>query len=263
MKVQNIIMLMIALLCGVAAVYLTKDYINTQVDTYRAEIDEKYKPIEVVVANRNLQRGQVLQMGMLALRKVPSGFVHQDAIRPGEVESVVGHKLVFSLNSGESLLSTHVAFSKGDTFSNLIEDGKRALSFPVDVLSSMTGMLAPGDIVDLLVTLQDDDTEKTIPLLTNIAVMATGDSTDELGAPDGSGAGPSYQTITLHVTPDEASKITHARSAGDITVLLRSRSDDEQMRLAAVTKNTLFGRKNKQLAPGPSGPRIIRPKKNN
>ncbi len=259
MKVQNIIMLVIALACGLAAVFLTRDYINTQIDDYKAVIDDKYKPIEVIVATRGLQRGEVLSKHMLAIRNVPSGFVHKDAIRPGEVESIIGHKLVYSLNGGESLLATHVALSKGDTFSNLIDGGKRAISFPVDVLSSLTGMLSPGDMIDLLVTLDDDGVEKTIPLLTSVVVIATGNTTDEIAGPESAGRKAGFQTITLHVTPADAAKITIARAEGDITVLLRSRSDVDKLQLAAVTKNTLFGRKNRQLKAASTGPRIIRP----
>lgn len=256
MKTQNIVMLVIALLAGLAAVYLAQNYIDQEVSQHKNKIDEQYKPIKIVVAKRSLQRGEILNSSLLAIRHVPSAFVHGDAIRPGEVDSILGHRLVYSLNQGESMLSTHVAYSKGDTFSNLIDDGKRAITFPVDVLSSMTGMMAPGDLIDLLVTLKDGDTEKTFPMLTSVLVMATGTEIDEIGVAQVEAN--KYQTITLHVTPEEAAMITHANNEGDITVLLRSRSDNKQLAMSAVTKNTLLGRKNKQLKASPTGPRIIR-----
>lgn len=256
MKIQNILMLVVALLAGIGAVYLAQNYIEQEITGYKTEIDEKYKLTRVVVARRSLQRGQVLDNTVLAVREVPSAFVHSDAIRPNEVDSVFGHRMVYPLNQGESLLSTHIAYSKGDTFSNLVDSGKRAITFPVDVLSSMTGMLAPGDIIDLLVTLKDESTEKTFPMLTNVTVMATGTSIDELGIKQESTN--KFQTITLHVTPEDAAMITHARTEGEVTVLLRSRSDSSPLAMSAVTKDTLLGRKNKQLKAPPRGPRIIR-----
>ena len=258
MKLQNAIMIFIALICGVAAVFLTKDYINSEIEGYKTEIDKKYKPLDIIVANRNLQRGEVMNKGMLAVRSMPSGFVHKDAIRPSEVDSVIGHKLVYSLNGGEALLTTHVAFSKGDTFSNLIEEGKRALTFPVDVISSVSGLVSPGDIIDLLVTLDDNNVEKTISLQKNVTIMATNQVTDELSNPDSKkgSASSRIRTITVHVTPEEASKIVHARTVGKITVTLRSRTDAADLKLATVTKNTLFGRRYGTR----SGPRIIRPR---
>ena len=257
MKAQNIVMLVIALAAGLAAVFLAKSYIDQEIADYKKNIDDQYAPIKVVVANADLQRGQILNSNNLAVRPVPKEFVHEDAIRPNEADSVIGHRLVYSIQQGEALLSNHVAFSKGDTFSNLIDEGKRAITFPVDVLSSQNGMMAPGDMIDMLVTLKDDDTEKTFPMLTNILVIATGTQVEEINnSIDG---GPvNYQSITLHVTPNEAAMITHASSEGEITVMLRSRSDSNRLKMAAITKNTLLGKKNAQLDPTPEGPRIIR-----
>jgi len=259
MKIQNLIMLFIALAAGLAAVYLTKNYIESEVSDYKAGIDAQYKPVKIVVAARPLQRGEVLNSDVLLIRPMPATFVHDEAIRPSEVDIALGHRLVHSINKGEALLSTHIAYSKGDTFSNLIADGKRAISFPVDVLSSVTGMMAPGDVIDLLLTINDGDQEKTFPILSNVAIIATGTQVDELGVNrDTERAGGRFQTITLHVTPDEAAKVTHALAEGDITVLLRSRSDSSKLTMGTVTKNTLLGKKKTTAKPKRRGPQIIR-----
>jgi len=184
---------------------------------------------------------------MLSARAVPGAYLHTEAIRPAGVDSIIGHKVVFPVKAGETLLASHVAITKGDTFSNLIEEGRRAISFSVDVLASLTGMLSPGDSIDLLMTIEDERIkgEKTVPLLTNIVVMATGTRTQEIDPQSESGANARFQTITLHVTPQEAALITHAQAEGELTVLLRPRSDSNEVEFTTVNKNTLLGRENK------------------
>ena len=84
-------MLVVALVAGLAAVYLARSYIDNQVAQHKERLDEQYKPVKIVVAKRNLQRGEILNTDLLAVRPVPSAFIHSDAIRPGEVDTVLRH----------------------------------------------------------------------------------------------------------------------------------------------------------------------------
>jgi len=125
---------------------------------------------------------------------------------------------------GESLLTNFLASSKSSGFSNLIEKGKRALTFPVDVVSSLSGLLRPGDRIDLMVTLNQGK-RVTLPLLKDVTILATGGIVDDVGRMSDDGA---YQTITITVSPLNAAKITHARNVGSVTVVLRSGKDSDK-----------------------------------
>ncbi len=207
-----------AILSGVGAVYFTDNYISKVVKDEQERLSKQYKPTKIVVAKRNLRVGDVLDYENLAIREMPYGFIHASAIRSEHADTVVGKRIMQSLNAGESLLSNFLASRTGSGFSNLIEEGKRALTFPVDVVSSMSGLLRPGDKIDLMVTLKQGDSV-TRPLLKNVNILATGGIVDDEGRLSESG---SYQTITISVIPLNAAKITHARDIGKVTVVLRS-----------------------------------------
>lgn len=241
---KTILLIIVAVLCGGAALYMVNRYVSEEITEYRESVDAQYEPVQVVVAAADLSRGDLLTTNNLQVRDVPKSFVHRDAVRPSEVDSIMGANLLYALGSGEPLLATHVQHSSVDAFSNLIEVGKRAMTFPVDTLSSISGMITPGDVIDIFGTLKNGEEESTVPLLTNIRVMATGESVGAANGDFDNNNGPQnrYQNITLHVEPAVAAKIAHARSVGTLSVVLRSRIDQLPMELEPVTTRTLLGK---------------------
>lgn len=236
------LLIMGALLSGVGAAYFTDHYISRRVQEEKDRITEQYKPSKVVVAKRNLRVGDVLDYDNLAIREMPSGFIHASAISSEFADTVVGKRIMQSLNAGESLLTNFLASRTGSGFSNLIEPGKRALTFPVDIVSSMSGLLRPGDKIDIMVTLRKGKSV-TRPLLKNVTILATGAIIDDEGRITESGA---YQTVTISVTPVNAAKITHAREVGNMTVVLRSgKNENNQLTnkelTTPITVQNLFG----------------------
>jgi pilus assembly protein CpaB len=242
MNNRTIILVVVALMCGAGALYLVNRYVNDEITEYRQSVDARYEPVQVVVAANDLSRGETLNSSNLQVREVPKSFVHRDAVRPSEVDSVMGANLVYALGSGEPLLATHIQHSNVDSFSNLIEVGKRAMTFPVDTLSSISGMISPGDIIDIFGTLKNGEVENTVPLLQNIRVMATGETVRENEQAVRNSNQLRYQTITLHVEPEIAARIAHARSVGTLSVALRSRIDQLPMEFEPVTTRTLLGK---------------------
>lgn len=233
------LLLLGALISGGAAAYFTDSYIKGEVFSYQNKLDEKYKKIQVVVPKVSLRTGDVLSYNNLAVRSMPGNYVHKEAIRAEEVESVLGFRLISPLNSGEALLTSHIAKKRGAGFSNLIKNGNRALTFPVDIVSSMSGFLRPGDSIDLLATINDNGKRVTLPLLSNVKILATGNTIDEHGNATEDGR---YQTITLLVMPEDAAKITHAKEVGSLTVMLRSPNDNKVSFNKRISVNTILGR---------------------
>jgi len=241
------ILLLGAIASGGGAAYFTDDYINSKVQDEQNRLSDKYKPIKIVVAKQNLRVGDILSYNNLAIREMPTSYVHAAAIRAQYSDSVVGKRIMQSLNAGESLLTNFLASKTGGGFSNLIEKDHRGLTFPVDIVSSMSGLLRPGDRIDLMVTLRTGKSV-TLPLLKNVNILATGGIIDDEGRINENG---SYQTITISVTPLNAARITHARDIGNVTVVLRS-GKDEGSNVAGnelseqVTINNLLGKVKKK-----------------
>jgi len=232
-------LIVLAIVSGGIAVYFSNKYIQTTITQKTNEIDEQYEPIEVVVANFDLQPGDVISPHTVSLRKVPKGFIHSEAIKNQDFSGVNGFAISYRLGKGEILLRSHLSQRKGGKFAALVEKGRRAVTISVDNLSSSAGMLSPNDQVDLLLTTQKKDLLVTVPLLGRVRVIATGVETSE----NPSGEIIQYSTVTLDLDPEEAAKVTHARKVGEISFALRGSEEQGSPFDDAVSKKTLFNSK--------------------
>ena len=117
-------------------------------------------------------------------------------------------------------------------FADLIGDGNRAVTMPVDGVSSVCGFIRPGSRVDVVLTAPAEKmglvagpvTEHgpqsvTYVILQNAPVIATDRLYDLQSTPEG------YGTITLNLPLKAALMMIQARSIGQITYLLRNVHD--------------------------------------
>lgn len=243
-----------ALGAGSAAAYLANDYIDRTVQQRRTEIDSQYVATKVVVANSDLRPGMLLSSTTVAIREVPRAFLHADAVLAEDWSAMSGRVLSHAIRSGEPVLRSHLAQDVGAGFSSQLREGMRALTFPVDDESSIAGMLAPGDRIDIFFTTSSNNESVTMPLLTSVSVVATGIRTETNAAYIDERRDGRYTTITVSVTPENAAKITHAQDAGKITVALRQPQDEAPIGVARVTKASLLN--GSRLAKGPWRPRV-------
>lgn len=247
MKSNRMILFLLlgALISGGLAVYFTNSYIDRKELAYRQQLDKEYEAEKIVVATRDLKVGTVIDGSTVAMRDIPATFVHRAAIRPDQFDSVVGKKLVIPLGSGEPLLPEHVTVAQADAFSSLIKEGDRAVTIEVDRVSSVSGLLVPGDYVDLLVSTDGvGDESMTLPVLHNVKILATGHKTGLELVDDGM---PSpYQTVTLSLSPEQSAKIIHARRIGTISAVLRNPGDKEVAYEGKITKTSLVGKRKKE-----------------
>src|SRR5690606_30429555 len=112
--------------------------------------------------------------------------------------------------------------------------------FPVDEESSISGMLAPGDRIDLFFTTTNGNEATTLPLLSNVQVIATGMRTLTNENQPGLHDQHQYRTVTVTVTPQDAAKITLAQDAGRITITHHQPEDGAVLQLSRVTRYTLL-----------------------
>lgn len=237
----TILMVAGALIAGSSAAYFANDYIDRSVQRRRAEIDSQYMTNKVVVANSDLRPGTFLSGETVAVRDVPKAFLHSDAILAEAWSSIAGRVLSHPVRSGEPVLVSHLAKEAGAGFSSQLETGQRALTFPVDDESSIAGMLAPGDHIDIFFTTATSNESVTLPLLSNVPVIATGVRTvTNTAYLDDRRDANGYHTVTVSVVPEDAAKITHAQDAGKITITLRQPKDQAPSHIARVTKGTLL-----------------------
>lgn len=251
----NVIMLLVSLLLGAAAVYFSRSFIEEQVDYYKSQLDKTEPMVKVVVPNKALRQGTVITKSVLSLREMPARFAHDNSLTDDNFSGALGQRLRTDIQEGKALLWAHLEGGDTATFSNTLIEGNRALTVPVDEINSISGFLQPSDNIDLFLTDRRNGEKEVYPIMQNLHVLATGVKTDvdKSGRPTGR----TYNTITVQVTPRDAKRIVLAQSVGKLTATLRNPGDNALIDSQALTASQLRGVKPK---PKPK-PRPPKPKK--
>lgn len=214
----------IAIVIGSLAALAARSYLSNRV----ADLEGKARGrnIAVVVAKIDMVKGTKLSGENVAVRPIPLEYAHSTAVMPDQFERVEGQPLASNVKAGEMILWGLLEGKKVPTFSARIEAGRRAITVPVDEINSISGMLEPGDLIDLMVTVDQKGKKITLPLLQSVQVMATGQrSVDD----PKSGERRLYSTVTLDTDLTQAQNVIVAREAGRLTALLRNPQDRAQL----------------------------------
>lgn len=226
MKSNNrttIILLFCAILAGGAGWYISRNYIKQEVSSYKASFDAERETVPVVVANIDLNVGDVITTENASIRDVPNTFVPSSAVAPEQFASVLeGRQLVHQVRAGDPILAVNVSQVLVSGLTSLLKEGERAITIPVSSLDTFSGFLGPGDYVDLMITMRDGAVNRTVPLAQNLRILAAGSDLDD-GVP-GKNSG-RISEVTLGVKPLIATRLIHAQTVGDISLLLRKPED--------------------------------------
>jgi len=219
---------------GVAASVMAYHYLEREEAQFREQVMAKQSQNEVlvVVAKADLAAGSEIGEGNMATRHVPKDYVYQETVLPDSFDRVRGQVLSKGLTKGQPLLSSYLAGGGVTGLSDKVKDGRRAVTINVDEVSSINGMIHPGDHIDLLFSSRASAGGGGVaPLLQNVKVLATGGQfAPANGQPGQDKFGLSYATLTLDVSPEEATRITLAREIGILTALLRGRRHGNHQR---------------------------------
>ncbi len=225
-----------ALFIGVLAALGARSYLSNRMEAIEAQ--GKANLMNVVVAKVKLQKGDVISSETVAVRAVPKEFAHSNALMPNQFETFDGKTLAYGANPGEIVVWSMLGVNKKPTFSAQVEAGRRAITVPVDEINSISGMLEPGDLIDLMLTVSQQEKKFTFPVLQVVKVMATGQrSVDD----PKSGERRQYSTVTLDTTLEQAQSVIAAREAGKLTALLRNPLDVQEVKGVNRDVASLFG----------------------
>lgn len=210
-----------ALVVGAIAAFGAHRYIGNQLAEIEAR-DKNKRTVKVVVAKQDLQRGTKLGTENIAVRTIPAEYAHSGAVLPEQFDRIEHQAIGYNVKAGEAIMWSQLEEKRPPSFSSRIAAGRRAMSVPVDEISSISGMLGPGDTIDLMVTVDRRGKKVTFPIIQSVTVLAAG---QRVSATSTAGESHGFTTITLDTTPEEARRIIVAREAGKITALLRNPED--------------------------------------
>lgn len=255
---RNLLLFIGALACAGVALTAGSHYLDDRLAAERARLAPPAVPMErVVVARRDLQKGDPVTADSVAIRPIPRQYASADALRPDEFDRHAGMRLLAPLRSGEQLLGSLVRGADSAGFSARLRPGIRALTITVDEVNSISGMLQPGDRVDLFFSARAPKpgarspvAESTLPLLQNLLVLATGRQVRPGVEDRQPGGARAYSTITIEVPPLQAQQLVVAQRTGRLTAVLRHPDDRRLQEVRLMDVGELLGRSDKPPAPG-------------
>jgi pilus assembly protein CpaB len=162
--------------------------------------------------------------------------------------SVYGAVLRHALAAGEPIRrGAFVKPGDRDFLQVVLTPGARAIAIPVATGGASTGLLSPGDRVDVILTqnFKNDSAQdlKNTPLtrrsvgetvVENLRVLAI-DAPDTKPGTVNPNAGSFGRTVTLEVTPDDAEQINVAAELGKLSLTLRSVTGPTTLAAASPT----------------------------
>ena len=229
---KNWLLLAGAIALGGVAFFLSNKAIQSRIAQLEEEATRGKTMQRVVVANKLLRAGEMVDSTVVSVREMPADFVNKATVLPETYDTVDGQVLQVDVQRGEPLLTNYTVNRGGAVFAAAVKEGRRALTIEVDEISSISGMLRPGDRIDLMLTAKPSQggmptanaKDMTFPMLSNVEVLATGQAQKARPAA-GEGAAQGYSHITLDVTPEEGTRIIAAKTAGRLTAVLRNPAD--------------------------------------
>ncbi|MBU6269777.1 MAG: Flp pilus assembly protein CpaB [Betaproteobacteria bacterium] len=235
-----------ALVLGTVAALVARSYIEGQVALERQRLQPAGETVPVVVARRDLPRGETVSPATMAVREIPREYLVGGTVSPERFDALSGARLATAMRAGEPLLQSGVEGAENGGFAARVPAGVRAFTVVVDEVNSLSGMLQPGDRIDLLLSARPPSgpgaaqpPEITRALLQDVRVLATGRQFRP-GA-DERGAARSFGAITVEVTPAQAQRLVIAQRIGRLSATLRNPDDRAPVPATSVDAWSVLG----------------------
>jgi pilus assembly protein CpaB len=241
MNLRTVLLLVFALSAAAVTAYFARNWIASQRAAWEnqapAQAEAPTVPFkEILVADEDLATGTFVKPEQLKWQQWPEDGVIEGYLVKGEAseQDLEGAVVRTHLFAGEPITKSRVVHPGERGFlAAVLEVGQRAVSVPVDATSGISGLVFPGDSVDVILTLEttvkNEDTDEnqtryfSETLLHDIRVLAIDQAVENVD-----GAAKVAKTATLEVAPKEAEKVALALEIGTLSLSLQSLAREEE-----------------------------------
>ncbi len=269
MQRQRII-LITGIILALLVVVLIKVYLDQQrqaveADAARVAAKARENQATVLVAKQDIPKGSAMSPDLFEPKIVPKEYVAPQAVT--SIDRISGMVAVVPISKGEQIVLSKLTFPRevqtGGGLADATPPGKRAITITVDNMTSVAGMVRPGNHVDILASIpvpgvgaggKPSAQLATVPLLQNVLILAVGQQIST-GIPQEQGSAGRYEKtaqpqpaqkidlpslITIALTPQEANLAAFVQEQGKMRLILRSPADSQTQAIQPITWEALF-----------------------
>ncbi len=240
---KSTIALFFALALAVLAVIMVRKWIVQKTE----ELDKGKKTVSVLIADEIIKPGDRLAENQVKGFKIDESTLLPEMILESDRRNYIGKTVIKEVRRGNALL---VQYFREESVERVvtITQGSRIATINVSPVTGISGLVSPGDHVDVLVTFrggakadsQAGPSARTMTVFHDVMVFAIDDVTRVAykAARSRSSMESSYSTVTLLLYPHEVELLVYAQACGEITLSKRSSSDAASPKLTGVDTST-------------------------
>ncbi|MPY21080.1 Flp pilus assembly protein CpaB [Shewanella psychropiezotolerans] len=243
-------------LAGLIGLYLSISAPQKQVDIKTENVIH-----EILVAKQEIKSGQRFSASLFEWKALNedelTGLVDHIGKDKFDILKFNGSVLVSSFTAGHIMsLSDFLKPEEGGFLSVSLRPGYRAVSVPVDQVTANSGLVGPGDFVDVLLLASQEQELRTRgnetqslyvkTIARNVRVLAFNDAVKVeqyiAAQKENKGFIPDDSAVTLEVLAKQANRIILANQLGILTLVLRSNNElvDEANRQDEINIADIF-----------------------
>lgn len=225
------IALIVAVALGIVAAIGVRSYLKRQ----KEEFQQQYREVRVAAAARSIDAGETLTSDMVTFETKPQkSLTGLDIVRL-DIDRYLGREVNRNIDRGAQILVSDFTERRPRSAARTLPEGMRAISINVDAVKGVSGLINPGDSVDLIASITQTQggsgvqaaSTKTLRVLSDVRVLAVDNrmsaTTSSAGSPRGYGR--NYATLTLAVSPLEAQLLTYLQEHSTLTCSLRPETE--------------------------------------
>ncbi len=179
--------------------------------------------VEVVVASQAISANTTLTADMLSVNSIPADSLLDGAY--ADTSRVVGLPLRYPVQAGEQVTAAKIGIQQIEDEKDIalvLPAGKRAVAIEVSEMTSVGGLLLPGNFVDLIVVLDGGEDglldNRALTMLQNVEVLSVAQEAQEPVPGTGTDAATDGETAAEGVTGQRPDDVERQPGARTVTV---------------------------------------------
>lgn len=230
MKPKTLILLIVAVGCGLGASIMTSQLLGQPRDTAEGDATTP-----VLVSLERVSGWTEIKdpAKQFEIRNFPVNLAPKNAV--GELEKIKGKKLNKHLEAGYPLTEKDLLTKEQQSIADQLLPGQRATAIKVNAQSLAGGFVLPGSRVDIIQTGRNNGKAYSRIILQHILVMAV----DNQDTRDPSQKTIIGNTVTVAATTNESARLSLAATIGELVLNVKNPGDNERVSDTQVREEDL------------------------